>query len=147
MPRVAKRGGCLPHTKYGVDLAKVPDTYIEPFTAYRAWNWSAEGVTFLNGALWAPKQAFEATCGERDGWKLMMASADSEAARKYVQANEHHVPDACCTCGMYAGINMQHLIDIRYIGRGIHGEVHLWGRLERSTPLRAAPRRLTLGIS
>jgi hypothetical protein len=23
---------------YGVDLAKVPDTYIEPFVAYRAWN-------------------------------------------------------------------------------------------------------------
>jgi hypothetical protein len=34
---------------------------------------------------------------------------------------------------MYAGINMQHLIDINYIRRGIHGEVHLWGRLHRHT--------------
>ena len=34
---------------------------------------------------------------------------------------------------MYAGINMQHMIDINYIQRGIHGEVHLWGRLERCT--------------
>jgi hypothetical protein len=34
---------------------------------------------------------------------------------------------------MYAGINMQHLIDINYIQRGIHGEVSLWGRLMRHT--------------
>jgi hypothetical protein len=34
---------------------------------------------------------------------------------------------------MYAGINMRHLIDINYIQRGIHGEVHLWGRLMRHT--------------
>ena len=34
---------------------------------------------------------------------------------------------------MYAGINMQHLIDIGYIERGIHGEVSLWGRLFRHT--------------
>jgi hypothetical protein len=32
---------------------------------------------------------------------------------------------------MYAGINMQHLIDIGYINHGIHGEVYLWGRLYR----------------
>ena len=34
---------------------------------------------------------------------------------------------------MYAGINMQHLIDIGYIQRGMHGEVSLWGRLYRHT--------------
>ena len=34
---------------------------------------------------------------------------------------------------MYAGINIQHLIDINYIRRGIHGEVSLWGRLMRHT--------------
>lgn len=32
---------------------------------------------------------------------------------------------------MYAGVNMQHLIDISYIRREIHGEVSLWGRLYR----------------
>ena len=47
----------LPHARYGVDLAKVPNTYIEPFTAYRAWNWTAEGVTSLNGALWTSMEA------------------------------------------------------------------------------------------
>jgi len=34
---------------------------------------------------------------------------------------------------MYAGINMQHMTDIGYIQRGIHGEVSLWGRLYRHT--------------
>jgi hypothetical protein len=56
--RRAIRGGSLPHARYGVDLSKVPDTYIEPFVAYRAWNLTAEGVTSLNGALWTPKVAF-----------------------------------------------------------------------------------------
>lgn len=51
------RGGSLPHARYGVDLSKVPDTYVppEPFTAYRAWNWEKEGVTSLNGVLWTQK--------------------------------------------------------------------------------------------
>jgi hypothetical protein len=123
----------LPHARYGVDMAKVPDTYIEPFVAYRAWNWTAEGITSLNGALWTPKEAFEAQCNYRNDWKSMMASCGSEAALEFWQAKEHHVPSADCSCGMYAGINMQHLIDIGYIQQGIHGEVHLWGRLERNT--------------
>lgn len=61
----------------------------------------------------------------------MHASATSDEARKFWKAKEHCVPDPGCTCGMYAGINMQHLIDIIYVERGIHGEVHLWGRLFR----------------
>jgi hypothetical protein len=130
MPRVARCDGrSLPHARYGVDLAKVPDTYVEPFTAYRAWNWTAEGVTSLNGALWTPKVAFEATCLHADDLRSMQAACSSEASSKFWQKQAHHVPDPSCTCGMYAGINMQHLIDIRYIQRGIHGEVHLWGRL------------------
>jgi hypothetical protein len=107
------RGGSLPHAKCGIGPPRVPDTYIEPFVAYRAWNWNAEGITSLNGTLWTPKVAFEATtaqCGQ-----------------------DHPVPDPCCHCGMYAGIDMQHLIDINYIQRGIHGEVSLWGRLHRHT--------------
>ena len=61
-PRRRARSRSLPHAQYGVDLAKVPSTYIEPFVAYRAWNWNSEGITSLNGALWAPKVAFEAKC-------------------------------------------------------------------------------------
>ena len=135
MPRVAKRGGRpLPHARYGVDLAKVPDTYIEPFTAYRSWNWTAEGVTSLNGELWTPKEAFEATCHYADDLRSMKAAApNTPEARKFWDKHAHNVPDPGCTCGMYAGINMQHLIDINYIERGIYGEVSLWGRLCRHT--------------
>ena len=129
----AKRGGTLPHVHYGVDLPKVPDTYIEPFTAYRAWNWTAEGVTSLNGAVWTPKQAFEATCPRTEDLRSMRAAAPTMATKKFWDEHSHPVPDPSCTCGMYAGMNMKHLIDIGYIDRGIHGEVSLWGRLYRHT--------------
>jgi hypothetical protein len=136
-PNLARRRiarcGPLPHAHYGVDLANVPDTYVEPFVAYRAWNWTTEGITSLNGAVWTPKVAFEATCHYADDGRSMQAAACSPAAKNFWERRTHHVPDATCTCGMYAGINMRHLIDIRYIGRGIHGEVSLWGRLHRHT--------------
>lgn len=123
----------MAHARYGVDLAKVPDKYVEPFVAYRSWGWSAEGIASLNGAPWTPKVAFEATCHYRDDWKWLVASATTDETRKWLQSKEHYVPNENCTCGMYAGINMRHLIDIGYIERGIHGEVHLWGRLMRHT--------------
>ncbi len=123
----------LPHARYGVDLANVPDTYIEPFVAYRAWNWTAEGVTSLNGALWTPKVAFEATCHYAGDLRSMRAAAMGSVAAEFWESKSHQVLDPGCTCGMYAGINMQHLIDINYIQRGIHGEVSLWGRLYRHT--------------
>lgn len=100
----------FPHAKYGCE--REPDTYIEPFVAYRAWNWKADCITSLNAVPWVAGEAFEAVCNRGD---------------------IHPTPDTDCTCGMYAGINMQHLIDIDYIGRGIHGEVSLWGRLLRHT--------------
>jgi hypothetical protein len=111
-----RRGGDFPHGKYGVDTSSVPD-YIEPFTAYRAWQWDGDGVKSLNSVLWTPRVAFEATCGVRDG------------DRHVITPSRHPVPDEGCTCGMYAAINFQHLIDIDYAARGIHGEVSLWGRL------------------
>lgn len=123
----------LTHARYGVDLNKVPDTYVEPFTAYRAWNWTAEGVTSLNGELWTPRVAFEAECHSREDWKSLLASATTDETRNWLQSKEHFVPNENCTCGMYAGINMKHLIDINYIQRGIHGAVSLWGRLMRHT--------------
>jgi len=135
MPPLAIRGGgrALPHARYGVDLSKVPDTYIEPLTAYRAWNWTTEGVTSLNGALWTPKEAFEATCPHAADLRSMQAACGSPQAEQFWLKQFHLVPDPTCSCGMYAGINMKHLIDIGYIQRGIHGEVSLWGRLYRHT--------------
>ena len=123
----------MPHAKYGVDLSKVPDTYIEPFVAYRAWNWTSKGITSLDGSLWTPKVAFEAKCAKNEKKQSMVAAASAEKTRQSWQKAIHPVPAPGCTCGIYAGINMQHLIDINYIQRGIHGEVHLWGRLSRHT--------------
>ena len=133
LARRSRRGGTLPHVRYGVDLSKVPDTYIEPFTAYRAWNWTTEGVTSLNGELWTPKVAFEATCPHAEDLRSMQTVCSTPQAKAFWSKKQHLVPDPSCTCGMYAGINMQHLIDINYIQRGIHGEVSLWGRLMRHT--------------
>jgi len=114
----------------------MPETYVppDPFVAYRAWNWKEEGVTSLNGVLWTPQQAFEAKCPRADDLRSIKAAApNTAAAKKFWDKHAHHVPDLTCTCGMYAGINMQHMIDIGYIQRGIHGEVHLWGLLCRHT--------------
>jgi len=124
----------LPHARYGVetDSSKAPD-YIEPFVAYRAWNWTTEGVTSLNGELWKPKVAFEAKCPHADDLRSMRAAAIGSVAAEFWESKSHQVPDPGCTCGMYAGINMQHLIDIGYIQRGIYGEVSLWGRQYRHT--------------
>jgi hypothetical protein len=137
LQRRAIRGGgracSFPHAHYGVDLDKVPDTYVEPFAAYRAWNWTTEGVTSLNGELWTPKEAFKAKCLYATDLRSMQAAALTPAAKEFWDKQAHHVPDPQCTCGMYAGINMQHLIEIGYIQRGIHGEVSLWGRLYRHT--------------
>jgi len=32
-----------------------------------------------------------------------------------------------CTCGVYAAKSREHLRQLGYEGRGIRGEVHLWG--------------------
>ena len=125
LARRSSRGRALPHARYGVDLTNVPDTYIEPFVAYRAWNWTAEGVTSLNGALWTPKVAFVATCHYAGDLGSIRAAAIGSVAAEFWESKSHQVADPGCTCGMYAGINMQHLIDINYIQRGIHGEVSL----------------------
>jgi hypothetical protein len=39
----------------------------------------------------------------------------------------HEVPQTDCTCGVYAAKNLEHLRQFGYEGRGIHGEVYLWG--------------------
>ncbi len=131
-PSVSRPGGRhrgMPHEKYGVDVSSVPD-YIEPFTAYRAWQWDADGVKSLNSVLWTPRVAFEATCNKQEPNAGPWSFTVFDAPR---MMSTHPVPHEGCTCGMYAAINFQHLIDIDYATRGIHGEVSLWGRLYKHT--------------
>lgn len=125
----------LPHKRYGVDTSQMPD-YMEPFIGYRAWHWNENGITSLNNVPWTPKVAFVATCphyeradaiAEREQWQqgLPIVGAPVE---------EHPVPNENCTCGLYSGLNMEHLQnDTDYIHRGIHGEVSLWGRVYAHT--------------
>jgi hypothetical protein len=39
----------------------------------------------------------------------------------------HDPPHFDCTCGVYAAKSREHLRQLGYEGRGIRGEVHLWG--------------------
>jgi hypothetical protein len=117
-----------------VDLNKVPDTYIEPFVAYRVWGWTAQGLTSLfNDVVWTPKQAFEAKCQHANDLRRMQAACTTPEAKAFWEKQLHRAPDPSCTCGMYAGTNVQHLIALNYTQFGVHGEVSLWGRLYRHT--------------
>ena len=133
MARRAIGSRSLPHARYGVDLSSVP-TYVEPFTAYRSWIWTSEGVTSLfNGVPWTPKVPFEARCLYGTDLRSMQAAALTPEAKAFWARQQHHVPDPSCTCGTHAGIDMQHLISLRYTQFGVHGEIYLWGRLIRHT--------------
>lgn len=136
MPRTSKRrairpvGGFARQRATGVALANpdpnlAPD-YMEPLTAYRAWQFSdtqrfnelagfgSLSLCSLNSVPWQPKQAMVAHCtyGQR---------ADVHEG--------HESPHPECSCGVYAGKNLEHLIEINYAQMGIHGEVSMWGNV------------------
>jgi hypothetical protein len=90
---------------------QAPD-YVEPFRAYRAWKFEDDQLQSLNGVAWEPRQAMVASCG-------------SNASL----IKQHLSPHTDCTCGIYAGKNLEHLVDINYAQMGIHGEVDLWGTI------------------
>jgi hypothetical protein len=125
MPR--RNSQCdLPHKRYGVDLSKVMPDYIEPFVGYRAWNWNEEGITSLNNVWWKPKVAHVATCTREVLGRSLLYSGVTVTT----EDQSHAAPVEGCTCGVYAGINLEHLgNDTDYLHRGIHGEVSLWGRV------------------
>jgi len=87
---------------------KIPDL-ISPIIGHRVWRWDAAGLRSLNGKPWSPRQPLAAKCG----------------AGKEHDADE--LPHLECTCGVYAAKNVEHLRQLGYEGRGIRGEVHLWG--------------------
>jgi len=120
MPRNSQRN--LPHKRYGVDLSKVMPDYIEPFVGYRAWNWNEQGITSLNNVWWTPKVAHVAACTRQS---VQMVNGVT-----FTTDIDHTAPVEDCSCGVYSGINLEHLgSDTDYLHRGIHGEVYLWGRV------------------
>ena len=87
---------------------KIPDL-ISPIIGHRVWRWDAAGLTSLNGKPWSPRQPLAAKCGAGNAH------------------DAHEPPHLDRTCGVYAAKNIEHLRPLGYEGRGIRGEVHLWG--------------------
>jgi hypothetical protein len=90
---------------------KIPDL-ISPIIGHRVWRWDAAGLKSLNGKPWSPRQPLAAKCGAGNAH------------------DAHEPPHLDCTCGVYAAKNIEHLRQLGYEGRGIRGEVHLWGTVQ-----------------
>jgi hypothetical protein len=97
---------------------KIPD-YISPVVAYRVWRWNGTGLQSLNGEPWLPGRPLAAGCRAAAGGRIV---GHAKAAH-----GTHDLPHSDCTCGVYAAKNLEHLRQFGYEGRGIHGEVYLWG--------------------
>jgi hypothetical protein len=87
---------------------KIPDL-ISPIVGHRVWRRDAAGLRSLNGKPWSPRQPLAAKCGAGNAH------------------DAYEPPHLECTCGVYAAKNIEHLRQLGYEGRGIRGEVDLWG--------------------
>jgi len=97
----------------------IPD-YISPIVGYRVWKWEKTGLKSLCGERWKPSQLLAARC--RASVVVGPIAGRAEAVH-----DAHEPPQTDCTCGVYAAKNIEHLRQLGYEGRGIRGEVHLWG--------------------
>ena len=93
----------------------IPD-YISPIVGYRVWRWNVTGLKSLNGEPWLPGRPLAAEC-----------QAVARGTRVKALHGTQQLPHSNCTCGVYAAKNLEHLRQFGYEGRGIHGEVYLWG--------------------
>lgn len=96
----------------------IPD-YISPVVGYRVWQWNDNGLKSLNGEPWLPGRPLAAGCRAAAPGQIFGPAEVVQAAQE--------PPHSKCTCGVYAAKNLQHLRQFGYEGRGIHGEVYLWG--------------------
>jgi hypothetical protein len=95
----------------------IPD-YISPIIGYRVWTWGTTGLKSLCGERWKPSQSLAARC-----------RASSVVGRAEVVHDTRDVPQANCTCGVYAVKTLDHFRSAGYERFGIHGEVYLWGKV------------------
>jgi hypothetical protein len=99
---------------------KIPD-YISPVVAYRVWRWDDTGLKSLNGELWVAGRPLEATCRAAVPGIVVGCGRPVHGA--------HELPHPECSCGVYAAKSIEHLRQFGYEGRGIRGEVYLWGNV------------------
>jgi hypothetical protein len=93
----------------------IPD-YISPIVGYRVWTWDTTGLKSLCGERWHPGQSLAARC-----------RASAVVGRADVVHDVRDIPQANCTCGVYAVKTLHHFRSAGYERYGIHGEVYLWG--------------------
>src|ERR1035437_3859589 len=93
----------------------IPD-YISPIIGYRVWTWGTTGLKSLCGERWKPSQSLAARC-----------RASTIVGRADVVHDVRDIPQANCTCGIYAVKTLHHFRSAGYERYGIHGEVYLWG--------------------
>src|SRR5208283_2116363 len=96
----------------------IPD-YISPIVGDRVGQWNATGLKSLNGEPWLPGRPLAAGCRVATRGTIVGCGEGGHGA--------HESPHSACTCGVYAAKNRDHLRRVGYEGRGIHGEVYLWG--------------------
>jgi hypothetical protein len=111
-------------------MTTIPD-YATPVYSFRTWR--LHGKKYLRSAvrigshsIWKPHQAKEAICPKR----RVVASANWLKFYCGSDHKPHNVPEADCTCGIYATENMsqlRHYIDAS--GCDFLGVVSLWGKL------------------
>jgi hypothetical protein len=96
----------------------IPD-YISPIVGYRVWRWNTAGLKSLNGEPWLPGRPLVAGC--------RAAARGTIVGRTKAVHDARELPHSDCTCGVYAAKSLEHLRQLGYEERGIHGEVYLWG--------------------
>ena len=98
----------------------IPD-YISPIIGYRVWRWDAAGLKSLNGEPWFPNRPLAAGC--------RVSPVGTIVSRAKTAHHAHGAPHVDCPCGVYAARSLEHLRTTGYERYGIHGEVHLWGKV------------------
>ena len=101
-------------------MTTAPD-YISPITGYRVWHWDGVDLRSLNGEPWRPGTPLEARCRVCDFamWRR----------GRQTRIGSHSAPRLDCTCGIYAGVNLEQLRRPGYERWLIYGQVLLWGEI------------------